>query len=259
VERELAHTLDQDQTRKLDQERYWFKTFLQAIYQMPIQLSHASSLRPLVIVADFYRGLQSVSRAVTSVMFQSHLFVSTIQDDPYVLLLLAKKLRIKVLFKESYIHAVGRWHETIQTLNQSPELIALVRKGNSRIMKMIVNAQGLLVGELIEAANLGHDTCLCRKMGTPPPYDPKTDSIFGTPAASAVSRYYRHITRKCSHGRSKNNYCLCLQAKEALKPLLRNNLTLRTQLEAGSDPTYYFLCADLNEEDYPWNADETDW
>lgn len=46
-----------------------------------------------------------------------------------------------------------------------------------------------------------------------------------------------------------------------LKPLVKNNLCLDRSGEVSGQGSYaqYFLCADISDEDLPWNVHQDDW
>jgi hypothetical protein len=164
----------------------------------------------------------------------------------------AKKLRHPVLFRECFIHLVARLHDDdfysiwLPALRQDMDLWPLLNAGKSNLRQKILRAQhAILLASIVGRLELGSQVSLT--VGSPE--DPEDCAGF----------YKRLFDRREQMMRSYYD-----DLDETLAPvatLLQSNLVLdRTGFGAGEGPyKNTFLCAELEDEDMPWDAAEFDW
>jgi hypothetical protein len=164
----------------------------------------------------------------------------------------AKKLRHPVLFRECFIHLVDRLHgsfyygSAFSALREDKDLWLLLSEGKSNLRQLILQAQNAILMASMDGL-LRVDL-----------KDQMIDALRADPENSAW--FFKHMLdlRELTH---------CVNDEEAeemfapIEILLRSNLALdQTDFGAGEGPyKNIFLCAELADEDMPWDAAEFDW
>lgn len=238
-----------------------FKTLLLAIYSRPIVIPSTDHLLKTIELADYYRALPIFSLAVKSALLSSPKFVAQIPELCTTLLAPAGKLRNQVLFTECLIHATGPWAAPRYLKLEDPELRRIGEKAYNNIVKAIGDFQRDLLkfnkGEwsLIQKRKaLEQDSSTMIKIA----YDCPTDSGPARTDKSKLrlSQYYRAVYEDIGHG-------ILSDFKHLLLPLLKSNLKLDTsgEISGQKDGKYAqcFLCAEIDDEDLPWDINQEDW
>jgi hypothetical protein len=163
----------------------------------------------------------------------------------------AKKLRHPVLFRECFIHLVAILHDVScpESLCQDKDLWQLLNAGKSDLRQMIIQAQHAMLLASIDGL-------------LEPGLQSSMMDAFREDPESATGFYRGFLDHREQTTASIASYLDEVQNEFApVAKLLRSNLTLdRTGFRAGEGPYHYtFLCAELEDEDMPWDASEFDW
>ena len=164
----------------------------------------------------------------------------------------AKKLRHPVLFRECFIHLVARLHDDyflsiwLPALRQDKDLWSLLNAGKSNLRQMILRAQHAILLAAI-AGRLEFS-----------PKAPMMTEFYGDPDDCA-GLYKVFCDRR--HQMWRDYYEDVNETFAPVAKLLQSNLVLdRTRFGAGEGPYHdTYLCAELEDEDMPWDATEFDW
>jgi hypothetical protein len=157
----------------------------------------------------------------------------------------AKKLRHPILFRECFIHLVSALHGfyslSLPALRNGKDLWLVLNEGKSTLRGKILQAQHCVLmicldRNLEEDLRLDIRNAYCQKSGG---------------YCSLRFRQLLAILDEKKHFR----------AIRSIQELLQNNLALdRTNFGAGEGPySERYLCAELADEDMPWDAAESDW
>lgn len=237
------------------------------MYHRPYVLEGFQMLETLVDLADFYCALPIVSATITTPLLGSPIFSAhnEYQDNVWeiqapVMLVMAKKLRHPVLFREAFVHVVSNWQGNVlgeyyvfnkESDARSPfpddkDLLRLVYQGYSQVCSKLlkVNQQALRVLTV-------KDRCfekVVRDMG---------EEINSDTNPTTEASYFRRLMDylKAAEGDAADSHLM-----KTLEDLLQNNLVLdRSGFGAGQGPFEGFLCAEISDEEMPWDPSEIDW
>jgi hypothetical protein len=163
----------------------------------------------------------------------------------------AKKLRHSILFRECFIHLVSSLHDAdvsiygadvyslpLPALRDDKDLWLVLHEGKSSLRKKILQAQQSVL-----------EICL--------------DKHLEEHLRLAMRDAYLQNPEHCSLGFRQLLAIdeIKVLGLESIEELLQNNLALdRTNFGAGEGPYFdRYLCAELADEDMPWDAAESDW
>ncbi|RDW69603.1 hypothetical protein BP6252_08623 [Coleophoma cylindrospora] len=246
-----------------------FRKLLCAMYHRPYRLESFQMLEVLVDLADFYCALPIVSATLTAALLGTPIFQSPdvsmtgsynvweIQGP--VMLVLAKKLRHALLFREAFVHVVSNWQGNVhgehyvydkESNATSPfpddkELLRLVYQGYSQVCSKLLKVNQHLFKLIVEDDNF---ETIIRDMGE----DIRSDTNPTTEAS-----YFRCLKDNLKALEPDSDYP---PLRKALDDLLQKNLLLdRSSFGAGQGPYEGFLCAEISDEEMPWDPSEIDW
>ncbi|CAG8962365.1 hypothetical protein HYFRA_00014162 [Hymenoscyphus fraxineus] len=237
-----------------------FKTVLFAIHSKGIIIESAAHLAVCTQLADYYRCLPILSQAVSSSLMDSTAFVESIAKECRNLLETAARLRNKLLFKECLIHLTGPWIKPQYLSLQEPLLKAAGEKAYESILILIAKYHEETLrlthhsyGRNVKVENLQFEVSEYCTMDEINP----SLLITGRPKIEKRLRlpeYYRKLYARIGNG-------LPLSYESILKPLLKSNLRLDRSGELSGKGKYaqFFLCADIRDEDLPWNIQQEEW
>lgn len=204
----------------------------------------------MVRQADFYCALPMLSASLNTALWSSPSFIEQIPYQAKKILGLALKLRHPVLFRECFIHIVGS--------NDCDNCEDIVYPGAVEIL--LLKARNKLLGTLL-SVNKETIQWLRMKPDNQLPYGVHYSDPPGMDCSLSQSvEYYRELYAEV---RIKNSPLpgdlgILTSLEAMLHQLLKNNLVLdRTGL--GGTFKYRFLCAELADEDLPWDSSEIDW
>jgi len=156
----------------------------------------------------------------------------------------AKKLRHPILFRECFIHLVSALHGfyslSLPALRNDKDLWLVLNEGKSTLRGKILQAQHFVLM-----------ICLDRHLEEDLRLDMRNLYFHNQKNCSLRYRQLLAVLDKKEH----------FKAIESIEELLQNNLVLdQTNFGAGVGPyANRFLCAELADEDLPWDAAESDW
>lgn len=228
-----------------------FQYLLCAMYNRPWTITRVEEIERLTRIADFYRALPILSASLTTALLKSPLFEKrpvsvpnqrAFADDAVLALLLAKKLRNTTKFREAFIHVVGFFDRNMAPAwAEHPDLERLVvSEAGSLNYKVMTVLQHLVMAPdlLLETrrANIHPDVDL----------NPIHDVEF-----------FRRLADYIKNRISKPPDVIRLLS--LLSGLLESNLVLDHRTDQVFGVTIYdshFLCAEIADQDLPWDANE---
>ncbi|KAI9052910.1 hypothetical protein LZ554_003182 [Drepanopeziza brunnea f. sp. 'monogermtubi'] len=254
-----------------------FFKLLCAIYTRPYKIRDVEELETVTNQAETYRALPALSNTLTVGLFRSPMFASSTFDQCCCrALLIAKKLRHPLLFREAFIHAAGRWQEPVEgqevyeeLVREDSELATLLDKAWIGLSKDVLKIQQVLMWkmsmdsasfidlpEIFSESNLERgDQMTERALFYQKLYDYLSDCVdksdggrLRVPGHDSDSDSLRVITNQIQSD-------LCVP----LRKILENKLYFDFRPSVHYWNQQHFLSIDIKEEDMPWDMLETDW
>jgi hypothetical protein len=223
---------------------------------MPYTFESPEDLLAVTELADYYRALPIFSRTLDGAMINSKSFIVDIPGEAGFLLEAATKLRNPLLFRECLVWVVSPWldREDLSEEITDPELEKIVFNVYNQIRTKVAEAQEA-IQELVGASLA---TAAAHQRG--PQQIEKLRGWIEEATLTSYSRvtgrillpHYFHMLYKKGLGSDIAN--------GALSAVFANNLVFSSQLEAGNG--FYkeqFFCAEIADEDLPWDIDEQEW
>lgn len=225
------------------------------MYHRPYEIVSFNELKCLTNLADFYCALPVVSSSVMGSLLSSILsgdgFLQKIHGDHIhlkdwnvaesALLVCAKKLRCKELFRDCFIHRVASYTPEFYAKDpmaiECPELFSHVLVQQGIITGKIALAQQYLLNLVLAQDYYSKGSSLRFELEK----QPLVNRQFFAKLQDDLKRSYRSPDK-------------VLKLRGLVDELLVNNLVL-----TKSSSTNYILCAKLDDCDLPWNQEETDW
>ncbi|ESZ92598.1 hypothetical protein SBOR_7015 [Sclerotinia borealis F-4128] len=245
-----------------EEEIECFRKLLCAIHTKSYTIQDTDQLSRLTRLADYYCALPVVSGTLTGALLRSPMFTilksgkkdagCECQKEARTLLVLTRKLRHQLLFKECLIHTVTSWDNDTtppeDPIKQDKELHNLVMLKLGALYASIAKAQqGILA-----AAFRDCDVTCGLSIG---------DADFDLNDVTHSVRFFRKFNCTVSDPEHYPNFDDA-NTTNTIISLLKNNLTLDwTGDEPGEEGIYKrsFLCTDIEDDEYPWDLEEIDW
>jgi hypothetical protein len=178
------------------------------------------------------------------------------------LIQVVKKLRRSVLFRECYIHIVGNFvdlqcfSDEMKLLKKDDAIWSLVCTGHAKLERRILKANQAMFSlmKVDEYWYMDWDTV---RLKVEDGADPDQTSVFYQALRQRLRARSASVVNRDPEGvrRARNNLFI------ALDKLLANNLVLdQFGYNAGEGPyKLSFLCANIADEEMPWNSEEIDF
>ena len=216
--------------------------FLCALFIRPYRIEQLQDLDLLTEFADYYRSLPMVSNSLYAALLHDPGFVKIIPDNAAKIIPLAIKLRNFALYNDCIIHLLGPWRRPRFTLLEDKEL-----------KKLVVNAYAKLA---LQVSRVDAEVSLyfCRFRDHRQFRDEAETLAINSMSESFISQpLYYHNLYTCTLF-NQNLY-------EAIAPILKDNLMLVRRESSTGHNLYddFFLCAEIEAEDLPWDITEFDW
>ncbi|KAK0115490.1 hypothetical protein ONS96_013945 [Cadophora gregata f. sp. sojae] len=261
-----------------------FKAMLCAFYVNPYCISSCSELSILTRLADFYCALPIVSRTLNMAFLSSPDLINDLPNHRCEAIELATKLRNKILFREALVWIVGPWSMPMYHTLEDTKLRKIAHKVYADIALKIVDINHKLLAVISHEVNVVkmeiEDSPVKRAM------DQAMDQAITRTNRRGdfyMPRYFRELDKAL---RAYCIYPLEELLEDAMNGLLRNNLLLnKGTLKSGkATPVIpeeenniddeeipeevrpetrsmedHFLCAEIEDEDLPWDVNETDF
>ncbi|CZR55437.1 uncharacterized protein PAC_05325 [Phialocephala subalpina] len=235
-----------------------FEKLLSAIYVQPYKLGTAEELLLMTDLADYYCALPILSRTLDGALINSPTFSDQIQKSANELYVAAAKLRNALLFRECLIWVVGPHNNPVYKTLDDPRLRMVARCAHGEISTKIasVTARALRrgTGDWVKMANSKPDRWAYgfdRLM-----FGPLYDGYYDNMDMDAVHypRWFRDIEQEGDE--------LLDDESGDFEGLLEDKLVLDRGYHTAGDADKYpdnFFCAQVSDEDLPWDVNETDW
>ncbi|EKD18496.1 hypothetical protein MBM_03489 [Drepanopeziza brunnea f. sp. 'multigermtubi' MB_m1] len=228
----------------IDRELGVFSIFLCAIYNKPYSLEGPADLEDLVKMADYYCALPAVSRTLDAAMLRSQMLAYDLIELPCTYLALATTVRSALLFRESLIYAVGPYSSPGYHLIECHKLRKIARHAWAEVGAKVAEFTVRMLSQIYSDRRMGSTTT-------------SESLLMELEAASSTLASRVNLPMLIRQlGEPKNG--LHDQMREAFYSLLDDKrvLTLTEPVESLCD---YFLCAEIADEDLPWDINELDW
>ncbi|EPE24703.1 hypothetical protein GLAREA_08556 [Glarea lozoyensis ATCC 20868] len=226
-----------------------FDTLLNAMYQNPIRFNSLDHLNLCAELADYYRCIPALSRALEGGLLRSPEVTISFRGECCRVLAIARKLKHKLLFKEALIHSLGPWNAPRFEKLTDPTLRVVA----GRALDGILQKLGQFHTELLDqAVHFGQEEQawldVYRKF-----YRMATEhrDVLGR---TVIPAYFRAIADGIERLEIPRSLLGVMQ------PLTTNKLKFdvsdwRSGQKGGA---YYnsFLCGDIEDEDLPWEEDD---
>lgn len=245
-----------------DSEKEAFRKLLCAMYTRPYRVEDVAELETITRLADFYCALPIVSGTLSGALLGSPM----LRRDPDPenqgyndfarkagrLIFVAKKLRHTVLFRECFIHLVGNLQDedylgdTVLNLKNDKELWLLLTEGYARMCQLLLKAHQAFVISTVQ------------RYWSPQQPLPKIRDEAPEESAAFFKALKEQLQGQIARG-VEDLHIRNLHA--AVDKLMINNLVLdQTGYGSGEGPyKWCFLCADVPDDEMPWNPNETDY
>lgn len=241
-------------------ERESFKKLVGAMYNRPYTIKTHQELATMTTLADFYCALPILSTSMTAALLDSPMFKSQMGFERERfwnaapdLLVVAKKLRNRVLFRECFIHAVGQFVLGEKgPLDEDPELFQLVQAQYVCLCQLLLTTHLDILLVLYDARQL---------LG----YEDRHKISSGL-AGLRNREFYKAVFSEIDENITQPVNGLLRAASDRLKDnlskLLKNNLFLDQGNGLGVasfKDEEYLLCAKIEDDDMPWDLEEFDF
>ncbi|KAF5872470.1 uncharacterized protein Bfra_005830 [Botrytis fragariae] len=244
----------------LEEEIEAVRKLLCAIHSKNYRIETADELKRLTRLADYYCALPVVSATLTGALFKCRIFKGLLatynaltgeHDDECVsLLLLARKLRHGVLFKEFLIHTVGRWDSLPdlekEVVKDDQQLYKLVQTKLILLCKIVAKTQGALLMALCDGQGELYKIFECNY----------SSLLIGRRISMYRALYNEHVFGSFSDEETKE------ELSDLISSLLKNNLALDcTGKDSGGENVFEntFLCSEMEGDELPWDLEGMDW
>ncbi|KAF7925685.1 uncharacterized protein EAE98_006910 [Botrytis deweyae] len=215
-------------------------------------------LKRLTRLADYYCALPVVSATLTGALFKSSMFdgigpcyfsrACECHDDCVSLLVLARKLRHGVLFRECLIYTVGKWDSLPDPekdiIKEDQELYKLVQAKLSVLYELLAKTQGALLWAICEKTIDLNKIVECNhSKGSIGATICMYEAIFDEPSLQDLF----------SGGGG--------ELGELISSLLKKNIALGCTYEQSGHGIFenIYLCTEIEDDEFPWDLEEIDW
>ncbi|KAL2070505.1 hypothetical protein VTL71DRAFT_13531 [Oculimacula yallundae] len=229
-----------------------FTHLLCAFYSQPYYLDTPDELRITARLADFYCALPVLSATLTAAFMKGKLFGENgliFMQESRDLIKLAKKLRNPALFRECFVHQVGQYERDSHIKDREIKKL-IVREYNKTCDRIMRTQTKLILPISTNLIDIKRDMAEFLRCNVDPTRSPRLFRTLKWQVDSSSMIY-----------EGPASYQLLRELSDALCQLMVNNLRLdRSGFGLGkSGEDDYFLCAQINDDEMPWDSTETDW
>lgn len=237
------------------QEQKAFNNILCAMFNRDYTITNGAELKSMVDQADYLCALTVISHSVSNVLQRSPGLLSDIKDHPCTILLSALTLRHGALFRDSLIFSLGPWSSPryAELQHQAPGLYSIAQTCYDETMKAVQQFWTSLPQLVVKKPDPGYSNH----------FTVVATEVFRSVGSSVdIHKNFLMPSMIRSIDVNANNLTSALQRnflKNAVAPLLKNNLLLHPSAEAGTDIyNDYFLCFEIKDEQLPWDTTQED-
>ncbi|RDL32969.1 uncharacterized protein BP5553_08408 [Venustampulla echinocandica] len=223
-----------------------FNMLLCAIHGEPYYLTYAE-LVTLVGLADYYRALPILSRTLDESFERNPSLGVEIEWHCVDAFVLADKLRHAPLFRECLVYLLGPWQNPRYLELEDRKLWKIAHNAYNEICAKIADVQEVIIPvySMLSSWEISHDEL-----------ERIARSSIDQHQMINLPMYYRKLSDEVRFARD------AAEIKMLLNDLLENNLKLSPfrLRKAGEDMlSDSFLCGEIDDDDLPWDLEETDW
>ena len=215
------------------------------MYGRPAEIWCYVQFESVVKLAHFYGALPSMSQALSAgTIFDYRPFIENIPQQWVQLFVMAVLLRDQVLFRECIIHSTRPWTNPRYRTLRDPILKEIAQKAYLGIVERVTRVR-ILIGAGVVVKGIDQ-TVLLRDFCT----SQKAEGI-----RVVTPMMYRHLLTQSGDD-------LPGDLKGHLEKLLCSKLTFYGGDDvAGGHGSFHnsFLCAEVADEDLPWDLNEKEW
>ncbi|KAF7911437.1 uncharacterized protein EAF01_002944 [Botrytis porri] len=247
-----------------------FINFIGTFYGKSWVIKNTEALQLVTELADYYCALPVVSKSLHGAFFRSPEFSKRIFfSNKLTLLNLAFRLRSPELFRECMICLVGRWqdHTCQYPIESQPEMLYNPKLTNRKLNELAIKLHNQICIKVSATQRQIVFHCQVK---------PNALGIKAKIERSYLDKMKRRETEKGVYGGqvSLPEYFQTFGEDSsgifalAVSDILKNELIFNKSLRAGdilfpgktqNDIQAHFLCAEIKDEDLPWDLNETDW
>ncbi|KAF7872695.1 uncharacterized protein EAF02_008766 [Botrytis sinoallii] len=234
------------------------RRLLCAINSKKYRIKTADELKRPTRLADYYCALPVVSATLTEALFKSSMFdaigtsyfsrACECHDDCVSLLVLARKLRHGVLFRECLIYTVGKWDSLPDPekdiIKEDQELYKLVQAKLSVLYELLAKTQGALLWAICEKTidlnkivecnhskgSIGATICMYEAISD----EPSLQDLFT--GGGELGELILSLLKK-------NHHALGCTYEHSGHGIFENT----------------YLCTEIEDDEFPWDLEEIDW
>jgi hypothetical protein len=226
-----------------------FETLLNSMYHNPVAFDSMDHLVNCTELAGRYRCVPSFSRALEGGLLRSPELVFSFREECCKLLEIAMKLKHKLLFKEALIHVLCPWHSPRYIALTDQRLLHVATKAHIDITDKIKQFNSELRDEIVQPPELRDIWYNLRnRVGFVVTYHTDDHGQINFPA------FFRTMADQTEL------LDIPPWIHDIVKPLAANKLRFDTSNwkpgEKGGPYHTSFLCADIEDEDLPWEEDD---
>ncbi|EPE24742.1 hypothetical protein GLAREA_08595 [Glarea lozoyensis ATCC 20868] len=223
-----------------------FDTLLRAVYNMPYEIAACHEIFALTEIANYYGMLRSLSASITGPIVSNKVIGAFLEPLAEDMLPRAVKLRNKALYKECLIYCLGPYNEPrYDSLKDHAKIYLSAEKVYQRLsVKVSQRLQDILENVAREFSPEWEEDQLKKLIKAI-----VKSRVIAPEDDASIPEFFRNL-----EGQNDFYDCGCCH------DLLDNQLVFNIDAVAGKGGfREYFLVADLEEEDYPWDTKEMDW
>jgi len=225
------------------------------MYHVSYVITGYNHLSNITRLADFYCALPILSASLGTALWRSPLLIDDIPCECYRMIKLAAKLRHPELFRDCFVHSVSLWtgiDSDMEAFADDKELLGLIISAHYSICKVLAKVnmgilQLILANEEARLKCFDILTALKQKM-YPTTMDATTSPFRTAPFYLDVYKAIDTMGLLYYNG-----------LEEVLYALLKNNLMMDPTKTLAGEDWVGFLCAEVADEDLPWDRTQTDW
>jgi hypothetical protein len=229
-----------------------FEKMLCAIYHKPYKIDNCAELTSLTSLADYYCALPIVSRTLDSAFYISPNFDRILLHDPCEVFTAAAKLRNAMLFRDSLIFVTGPWSDPAYETLSDPKLKKIARRAWAEVAAKVGEAEGTITPRRLYEATAVNGSGYIEEAYF---WVAVNNAHFAETDETCLPSIYQDLY--AFDLKEENNFFVPI-----LRELLENKLVLEgrgSKLLSHGILIGYFLCAEIEDEDLPWDVNEIDW
>lgn len=197
-------------------------------------------------MADYYLALPILSYSLNGALFNSDSLIDELEESGPRILPTAAKLRNSLLFRECLVLATSLSNEKkISSSIEDPKLLKVVLNAYRRVASKVLELQHSITSAAVYSRLGCQDTSLSDAIdiASEETYDRYREEV-------ALPHYFRTLWK----------VGLFEDLDDQFKEILRNKLVL-VRIVPDEEGLYsgQFLCAEIDDEDLPWDIKETQW